>query len=123
MESRKQRSFDKAIKYLNEEIADYDNDIAKCKEIIEDQLWEIRNLESARDDYIRIRDSLDINNWNGFLGEYDWIHINKHFPDNDEEEPQLLFHHNFQPNYTTNTRSHSFITKILTVFQSVRKLT
>ena len=94
----KQISFNKAIKYLNEEIADYDSDIAKCKEIIADQLWEIENLKSARDDYVKLRDSLDINNWDYFLGEYDWIHINKYFSGIDEEEPQLLFHHNFLPN-------------------------
>ena len=32
-------------------------------------------------DYEKIRDELDINTWDGYLGTYGWIRINKRFSD------------------------------------------
>lgn len=81
MESK--RSFDKAIDYLNSEIEDYEQSIKECEMTIISEQCMLDLYESAMNDYIRIRDSLDINNWNGFLGEYGWIHINKHFSDDE----------------------------------------
>lgn len=72
------KSFQKAIKFINEDIARYD-------EAIQSEKWQLSALESARNDRIKIRDSLDPKKWHKFLGEYGIIEYNKYFSSDDEE--------------------------------------
>ena len=77
----KQKSFEKAIKYLNDEIADYENQIKYRQTKIDFEQWFISSYKNAIRDYEKIRDELDINTWDGYLGTYGWIRINKRFSD------------------------------------------